>query len=147
MKQIKEVYPKTPSPCYCLNLRRSSRALTQFYDDTLKASGLTTAQMSLLKHIQLSETSTISELAKTVRIDRTTLNRNMKPLIEAGFIAVKPGKDMRTKLIVLTESGQTALAEGLSLWNEAQDALKEYMGTEALDKLVELLSKLEAIAP
>lgn len=147
MKHIKEVYPKSPSPCNCMNLRRASRAITQFYDDTLKPSGLTVAQMALLKHIKMFDESTITELAKLLRIDRTTLNRNMKPMIDAGFISVKPGQDTRTKIMVLTESGHTALEQALALWDEAQEALQEYMGKENLHMLIELLSKLEALAP
>ncbi|SHN59049.1 MarR family winged helix-turn-helix transcriptional regulator [Desulfitobacterium chlororespirans] len=145
MKQ--QINPKRPSPCHCINIRRASRAVTQFYDDILKPSGITTSQLSLLKHLEIAETATISELAKRMRIDRTTLNRNMKPLIEAEFLEIKQGKDSRTRQILLTDKGKDAVARGWKLWGVAQASLKEYMGEEDLAKLVELLSKLEALAP
>ncbi|WP_378956089.1 hypothetical protein [Pelosinus sp. sgz500959] len=50
MKHICEIYPKTPSVCNCLNIRRASRAVTQLYDQELKSSGLTIAQLGLLRH-------------------------------------------------------------------------------------------------
>lgn len=147
MKSIDLLYPKTPSPCSCMNVRRASRAVTQFYDEILKPSGLTIAQLGLLKHLEITESTTITELAKTIRIDRTTLNRNMKPLSEAGLIAIKPGKDSRTRQITLTDAGKTAVADGWKLWEAAQASLKEYLGQEDLTKLIQLLSKLEALVP
>lgn len=147
MKHINEVYPKRPSLCNCMNIRRASRAVTQFYDDVLKPSGLTVAQLSLLRHLEMLKPTTISELAKIMRIDRTTLNRNMKPLVNAGFIVINHGKDSRTREIVLTRGGKDAAEKGWALWGEAQGSIKEYMGEEDLKKLVELLSKLEALVP
>lgn len=147
MKHINEIYPKKPSPCNCMNMRRASRAVTQFYDEVLKASGLTIAQLGLLRHLEITEQITISQLAKIMRIDRTTLNRNMRPLSDAGLIAINPGTDSRTREIKLTNAGKDAVAAGWKLWGEAQSSLKEYMGEEDMVKLVELLSKLEAIVP
>jgi len=147
MKHISEVYPKHPSPCNCMNVRRASRAVTQFYDEALKPSGLTLAQLSLLRQIEMVELTTISELAKIMRIDRTTLNRNMKPLTEAGLIVINTGKDSRTRQVMLTEAGRDAVVKAWALWGEAQASLKEYLGEEDLAKLVQLLSKLEALVP
>ena len=147
MNKIIDVYPKKPSLCNCMNVRRASRAATQFYDEVLKSSGLTIAQLSLLRHIEKGELATITELAKMMRIDRTTLNRNMKPLVDARMIVINPGKDSRTRQVMLTEVGRDAVNKGWALWGDAQASLKEYLGEEDLGKLVQLLSKLEALVP
>lgn len=147
MKRINQVYPKKASPCNCMNVRRASRAVTQFYDDMLKPSGLTIAQMGLLRHVEMAEVTTVSELAKMMRIDRTTLNRNMKPLTDAGLLTSNPGQDSRTRQIMLTDAGRNAVAKAWSMWGEAQASLKEYLGEDDLAKLVALLSKLEALVP
>lgn len=128
-----------------MNIRRASRAVTQFYDEVLKPSGITIAQLGLLR--QLEKELTISELAKLTRIDRTTLNRNMKPLIEAGLITVNPGKDSRTRLVILTAAGKEAIAKAWRLWGEAQTSIAQYLGNEDLAKFVELMAKLEALVP
>jgi len=147
MKNINETYPKYPSVCNCMNIRRASRAVTQFYDDVLKPCGLTVAQLSLLRHIEVIKQTTISELAKMMRIDRTTLNRNLKPMVDAGLIVINLGKDSRIREVRLTASGKDAVVKGWELWGEAQASLKEYMGEEDITKLVQLLSKLEALVP
>jgi len=147
MKHVCQAYPKTPSPCICLNMKRASRAVTSFYDEVLKPSGLTIAQLALLRHVELTDKATISELAKAMRIDRTTLNRNMKPLTDSALIKISPGKDSRTREIMLTDAGKSAAASGWKLWGEAQKAIKEYLGDNDLANLNQLLAKLEALVP
>lgn len=147
MEHITQVFPKKPSPCNCLNIRRASSAVTQFYEKMLKPSGLTVPQMALLAHLEQSDQISVNELANKMRIDRTTLNRNMKPLIESGLIWVCAGKDLRTRQIRLTDSGRVAINKGWEQWQEAQVAMKEYLGEEDLLKLTQLLSRLEALVP
>ena len=87
----------------------------------------------------------MSVLAKTMRIDRTTLNRNMKPLINAGLITVNSGEDLRSRQVMLTEAGKVALLSALALWSEAQESLEEYLGKAELDSFEKSLSKLELL--
>lgn len=140
-------YPKKPSPCNCLNIRRASRAVTHFYDKILEPSGLTISQVSLLKHLKQVEPVSISELANIMRIDRTTLNRNMKPLAESGLLTIHPGKDPRTRQVMMTEKGTAITDSAWHLWNKAQSSFEEYLGEEDSATLIKLLSKLEALAP
>lgn len=147
MKKIQQFYPKTSSPCNCTNIRRASRAVTQFYDMVLQPSGLSITQMGLLRSITTSQQVTMSELARKFRIDRTTLNRNLKPLIEAGFIQMERGTDARTRQTVLTDNGERALADACRLWDDAQRMLQDYLGEEDSIHLKKTLSRLEAIVP
>lgn len=147
MKPIEGNFPKTASPCLCLNIRRASRAVTEYYEQILEPSGIKIAQYSLLRHLELLEPATISVLAKHMRIDRTTLNRNMKPLSEAGLIAINPGKDPRSRLITLTTAGKAAVSNATVLWEQAQTALKDYMGDSGIEQFNALVAKLEALVP
>ena len=147
MKNISECTPKKSSICNCLNIRRASRAVTQFYDKVLEPSGLTITQLSLLRHLQLMQWANIGELAKKMRIDRTTLNRNMKSLIDSDLISINPGKDPRTKQLILTEDGTATMIKAWNLWGEAQELVKMHLGEADLTILVNLLSKLEALVP
>lgn len=147
MKYINQLYPKESSKCNCLNVRRASRAITQFYDDALKVSGVTIAQLGLLQHLDLEKPISISELAKIMRIDRTTLNRNMKPLLASERITMNRGSDSRIRQVTLTKNGKETVAQAWVLWEEAQVSLKEYLGEEDQEKLVGILSKLEALIP
>ena len=146
-KPIETIFPKPPSPCTCMNVRRASRAITQYYDSVLSPCGLTIAQMSLLKTLAAAEPTTITDLAGLMRIDRTTLNRNMKPLAESGLIEICAGKDSRTRQVRSTAAGKKACEKAWELWGEAQVAIQGYLGEEDSARLLLLLSKLEALAP
>jgi DNA-binding MarR family transcriptional regulator len=141
-----ELFPKRSNPCHCLNIRRASQAVTQFYDKFVEQSGLKLAQFSLVRHLELVEPVTITELAKIMRIDRTTLSRNMKPMLKAGLIIVNFGEDPRSRQVMLTETGKAALVSANKLWDKAQESLEEYLGEE-LHNFEKVLSKLEALKP
>ena len=64
-----------PVLCPVFNIRAASRLITQQFDDMLKPSGLQITQFSVLVGIGLEVNPTINQLAKTLVIDRTTLNQ------------------------------------------------------------------------
>ena len=137
---------KPLSPCHCLNIRRASRAVTQLYDHVLTPIGLKVTQYSLLRNLQQVEPVNMNELAQKLRLDRTTLNRNLQPLIQAGFITVRAGEDLRSRQVMLTESGHAVLENALPFWNQAQASLEEYLGAADLAVFEKMLSRLENLA-
>ena len=142
-----EIYPKPSSPCTCLNLRRAARAITEYYDNYLKTEGISVSQMVLLRHVDYFKSVTMTHLAKQMRIDRTTLNRNLKPLVEQGFVEIVPGKDSRTREIHLLDEGKNKLKRAMALWVQAQGGVRDYLGSDDAAKLTELAAKIEALVP
>lgn len=139
------VYEKTPSRCYCTNIRRATRALTKFYDETITASGLKSPQLSLLNHLKRLGPLSITDLSREIRLERTTLVRNLKPLVERGFVADAPGKNARVRRVRITEAGLEVVEKALPLWNEAQGFFENYLGDEDIVRLNKLLSKIERL--
>lgn len=119
--------------------------VTEFYERALEPSGLKVTQYSLLRSLEWVQPIRMSELAKVIRIDRTTLNRTIKPLLKAELIEVNSGKDFRAKNLMLTQSGKETLRKAEELWREAQTSLEDYLGAEELENLKELMKKLEGI--
>lgn len=145
--EIMKTYPKLSSPCTCLNLRRASKAITEYYDNYLKAEGISVSQLVLLRYVDYFNSMTMTHLAERMRIDRTTLNRNVKPLVDQGFLAIVPGKDSRTREIRLLDEGKQKLQKSLVLWEQAQQDVQEYLGIDNVEKLTELAAKIEALVP
>src|SRR6185436_11918263 len=84
----------------------------------------------------------MSELAELLDMDRTTLTRNLKPLIELRWVEVKPGKDdARVRLVRITEAGTAKLRSARSQWQKAQDEVKATIGPANLIGLHDLLDK------
>ena len=77
-----------PCACFCSSVRKASRAITQFYDEQLAPSGLLTTQFSLLSQVHRHGPVAMQGLADAMAMDRTTLTRNLKPLINARLIAI-----------------------------------------------------------
>ena len=130
--------------CACFSLRRAARAVTQLYDDMLRPSGLRATQFSLLAVIRLTGTGTISALAQAAVMDRTTLTRNLKPLAEAGLVAVREGDDARVREVTLTAAGRARLAAAQPYWEKAQRRMTDALGQPRMDRLLADLSSAVA---
>ena len=122
--------------CSCGNLRRASRAVTQLYDGVLQASGLKATQFTLLVAAAELKSAPISQMAEALVMDRTTLTRNLKPLVKDGLLTVEPGEDRRSRWIRLTPKGRRVLAEALPLWDRAQNRVIQGLGRARWQRLI-----------
>jgi DNA-binding MarR family transcriptional regulator len=143
----RKIYDKQPAICNCINLRRASQAITEFYDERLESSGLKVSQHLLLKNIKHLGPVSVSGLALEVRLDRTTIVRNLKPLEERGFIVDVAANGSRNRQLKLTDKGNEVLEIATPLWIEAQNSIQQYLGKEDMNTLTALLSKIEALVP
>jgi DNA-binding MarR family transcriptional regulator len=126
--------------CTCFNLRKTTRAVTQLFDEVLKPSGLLATQFTLLAAISENDDATISQLSKAMIMDRTTLTRNLNPLQKNGWVAVTPGDDKRTKTLSLTRSGKKVLSQAMSYWSLAQKKVVNALGKNNWGALLDNLS-------
>ena len=109
-----------PTNCTCFGLRKAARAVTQMYDQALKPTGLRTTQFSLLAVTDRVGPRGMAELAEQLVMDRTTLTRNLKPLLDRGLLESVAGADRRRRPIAITAQGRAALAQALPYWRKAQ---------------------------
>ncbi len=117
-----------PTNCTCFNLRKAARAVTQMYDQALKPTGLRATQLSLLVSVEHSGPRGMSELAEQLVMDRTTLTRNLKPLLNQGLLESVAGADRRRRPVAITTKGRAALATALPYWREAQVRMAGSLG-------------------
>jgi DNA-binding MarR family transcriptional regulator len=129
--------------CLCLQMRQSTRLLTQWYDACLQVSGLRLTQVSLLASIAQEQTVQLTHLAEVLMLDRTTLTRNLKPLEREKLVEVSPGADKRVRLISLTEQGYQRLTQALPYWRQAHEAVMARMGSSQWEALRTELHRLE----
>lgn len=143
----RKIYDKQPSVCNCINLRRASQAITELYDEMLAPSGLKISQYLLLRNLKAIGPVSVSSLALEIRLDRTTIVRNLKPLEERGLIIDVSTKGSRNRQLKLTDKGLESLEIVEPLWIDAQNVIQEYLGVEDTKTLTGLLSKIEALVP
>src|SRR5262245_323471 len=120
-KASTSVRPSAVGGCTCFKLRRLTRRVTAVYDRALSRAGMRVTQYSLLAQLRGLRGVTMSELAKMLDMDRTTLTRNLRPLIEAGWVEVKPSvEDARIRLVHIAPSGETQWQAARVYWRQAQ---------------------------
>jgi DNA-binding MarR family transcriptional regulator len=133
--------------CVCSNLRRATRAVTNYYDSLLKSvSDLRVSQAILLVVLYLTGPQTINELAEKLDLDRTTLGRNLRPLEQQNLLTLTPGNDHRTRIVTLTARGEEAILRVLPAWEEAQTHMVAGLGQEELGGFFTQLSAVAARA-
>jgi DNA-binding MarR family transcriptional regulator len=137
--------------CYCTQFRRASNALTKIYDEALKPVGLRITQFSLLRGLGRLGSATLTELAEEAALDLTTISRNVKLLIELGWVEVLPGEaDRREKLLKLNDAGRGMIRKAMPNWRKAQRRIevhmKEFLKIPTEDRLLEALETLQKAA-
>ena len=131
--------------CTCFNVRRASRAVTQFYDDIMAPSGIKATQFTMLGAVALMGPASVTRLAEHLALDRTTLTRNLKVLADQELVSISAGEDRRERVVKLTENGQAAIDRATPVWHEAQDALTAQFGEERWRRMIEDMNDLGAL--
>jgi DNA-binding MarR family transcriptional regulator len=132
--------------CACRSLRRTARAVTRRYDETLRPSGLRITQFTLLVAVALSEPVPITRLADALSLDRTTLVRDLRPLTERGLVEIAAGEDRRMRMVRLTGQGRQAIGRAYPLWRQAQAHIVQASSWPALaDGLEEVTARASAV--
>jgi DNA-binding MarR family transcriptional regulator len=131
-----------PSNCTCFRLRRAARQVSQVYDRELAAVDLSLNEYSILRRAE-PQPRTLGELAATAGMDRSTLTRNLKPLIDAGWLKETRGEDARQRVIAITAAGRKRIAKAMPHWQCAQQRLEKQYGKQATLRLKSDLDALD----
>lgn len=127
--------PRTSAGCTAFRLRRLSRRVSQHYDAHLAGAGLRSTQFSLLGALVRRDGPALTRLADVLAMDRTTLTRNLRPLVVAGLVRMDTGEDARSRLVAITPAGRERWQQAYPLWEQAQHTLHEILGAEDVGRL------------
>lgn len=130
------------TPCYCINLRNAANAATKIYDAHLQPYGITIRQYSLLKNLGAMGCASVTGLAGNVGLDRTSVVRIIRPLLQLGLIEDKSAKGARDKLLCLTKNGEDLVCLARNAWEAAQEDIEGRIGKDNMSWFVELLEAL-----
>ena len=114
--------------CTNFKLRQLTRRVTQLYDQELARAGLRTTQYSLLSHVLKLGPLRAGDLARAMTMDASTLTRNLKPLVAAGWVDLTACDDARARTITITAAGRAKREQARRSWQQAQQRLNERLG-------------------
>jgi DNA-binding MarR family transcriptional regulator len=132
-----------PQGCTNLKLRQLMRRVAQRYDAEVGKTGLRGTQYSLLSYVVKLGPLRPVDLAREMKVDASTLTRNLRPLIDAGLLVLKPGPDARSRLVSATPAGREKRQEAQRRWRVAQESLNERLGMRRVVALHALLDECQ----
>ena len=134
-----------PRGCTSFKLRQLTRCVGREYDAVVAAAGVKTSQYSLLNAVDKIGPARPADLAAQMRLDASTLTRNLQPLVAHGWATVGPGEDQRSRLVSLTEAGSAKRIEATASWKTAQQALNARLGPDRVAQLHALIDDCLAL--
>jgi DNA-binding MarR family transcriptional regulator len=106
--------------CDCRGVRKAARQVARRYDDAFRPLGITSGQFWILAALRRDEAVLLGALADVLGVDRTRLNRNLKPLEDEKLIATTASKeDRRVRRLSLTDKGRTLVDRAIPLAHRA----------------------------
>ncbi len=134
--------------CTNMRLRQLMRRVAQHYDLEMAKAGLKTTQYSLLSHVLKLGPLRPGDLARSMKMSASTLTRNLKPLVDAGWVELAAGSDARSRSVAITPAGRAKREEARHRWKAAQDGLNQRLGAERVLALHGLINEsLELLSP
>ncbi len=144
----KDAVRARPQGCTNLKLRQLMRRVAQRYDAEVGQAGLKGTQYSLLSHVVKLGPIRPVDLASGMNVDASTLSRNLKPLVAAGWLTLEPGEDGRSRLVQATDAGRDKRVEAQRRWRVAQEGINASLGPERVIALHALIDEaMQALEP
>ena len=121
----------------------ASRVITRHYDRALAPAGLSTSAYAILARTSSEGPLPLGALASRLAMDRTTLSRELTPLVDEGLLtAALDTADRRRRLVAITRKGAALVERAHPLWARAQ---KEVAGDFGVARTRELIAELHAL--
>ncbi len=91
--------------CVCTLARRKARELSRAYEKAMRGSGIRASQFTLLATLVQTGPLPATRLADFLGVERTTLTRNLKPLLRERFVRIEDDADRRVHKVAITPTG------------------------------------------
>ena len=143
---IGEIAESTSAACISTRVRQLSRIITRVYDDALRPLGITASQFTLLTQLAQQDGITAVEIGHALDIEKSTLSRNLKRLLNDGHITMDPPAGRRGRGLHLTPKGESVIQRGFPVWKDAQNRTIRVMGPESRNTLDNFLAQAEKLA-
>ena len=133
--------------CSCFAARRMARTITQHYERHLRPTGLTANQFTMLAVLSLGGAQPLSRFARQLGVERTTLTRDLRPLLDRGWVTASATSDRRVRLLAISKRGTAAARAALPRWRAAQESIARRLGGGAIKALAAASEAAVASSP
>jgi DNA-binding MarR family transcriptional regulator len=133
-------------PCLCSSFRRTTRALSQLYEEALRPAGLRSTQFTILQTLARTGEVTQGRLGEILVMDSTTLTRTLRIMRQEGWIAERRGDDRRERWLRLSKAGGAKLKIATAVWEKVQARLQGKLGEAGWKSLMQWTNQVTGMA-
>lgn len=135
-----------PRACVLRHVASASRAVVAAFDPAFAPLGLTGHQFNLMTTLNNMKQLSVGALASMLGMDPSGVPRAIRPLVDAGLVAVERGADRRQRVLSLTDKGKEQLSAATIVWKDVQSELMDSFGSDRWLRLMSELGDMRKIA-
>mgnify|MGYP001675899652 FL=1 len=128
--------------CHCFMLRNMASSIKKIYNQRFQELGITNEQFTILRHMKYLAPISVTNLSEKIKIDRTTLSRNLK-ILETKELIVDNSLVGRSRQIVLSEKGNDVINKAEKIWLKLQKEIERVISKEKLENIKKVAKILE----
>lgn len=124
-------------PQFCINakVRKLHHQLDAIYQARIRPFGLKGSMLSILFLVGKNKDIHQKTLAEKLGLDQSTISRDLKKLVEKGWVRVKKGKDARFSELELSPDGFELLEEVSPVWEATHQEIEALLGQFNIQQL------------
>jgi DNA-binding MarR family transcriptional regulator len=134
----------TPQVCINAKLRRLHRLLNSVYMRKLKPFGLQGSMLSILFIIGKEQRINQKTIADRLVLDPSTMSRDLRKMLDNGWISIRKGKDSRHSELELTAKGYRLLEEVSPVWEKLHHSVEELLGTYHIGQIDTITNAIQS---
>lgn len=123
------------------------RYARRYFDKELEPYGFGGAQLRILMPLYKMDGINQGLLAQTIKVDKTTITRTIKKLVDDGYVLRQvDGNDRRSYRIYLTEKGKATEPEMMRIFTKWEENLLSKFNAEQRKDALELIEMMHTNA-
>jgi len=123
--------------CISAKMMRCNRIIANIFRKHLIGSEITNSQLGILFFVAKSKDVTQKDISEFLKMEKSTVNRNIQRLLTNGYLACK-----NNTLLYTTTKGNETLESIIPLWNKAMSEAEKALGDAGISSLNIIHTKL-----
>lgn len=133
---------RVASECLAVRVRLINRVVTSIYDEALRPLGIRVSQANILVTVARLREARPAEVCRLLRIEKSTLSRDVELLKKEGWLASEPPGGGRNQTLRVTPEGLALLQRAAPAWERAQAETKRLIGDDGVDSVYWIAGRL-----